>query len=115
MDDEINCDDESFKEKVKSGAGVATLIGSGILSVLHILSHIIPAVGILGLSFLSENSIFYRIVSSEYMQIAYVGFVALSFYYIYRDHRHHKHEKELRRKISELERELEKANRLKKI
>jgi len=103
----LDYDEETFKEKTKRKAGVFTLIGTGILSILHILSHIVPAVGILGLSFGEKYGVFYGIISSEYMQISYVFFVFMSFFYIYRDHKHHKHEKELRKRIEEMERLLE--------
>jgi hypothetical protein len=95
-------DEESFREKVKRKAGVFTLIGSGLLSVVHTLSHIVPAIGILGFSLGENSGFFYTLVSNEYMQFAYIPFVFLSFWYMYRDHKHHKHEKELRQENENL-------------
>ena len=111
LTEKLDYDEETLKDKIKKRTGILTLIGTGILSILHVLSHIIPAVGVLGLSFISETSKTYQILSSEYLQIAYVGFVVLSFWYIYRDHKHHEHERELRKQLSEAREELE---RLKK-
>jgi len=98
----LDYDEESFKDKAKKGAGVFTLIGSGLLSIIHTLSHIVPAIGVLGLSSGEKYPFLYSIVSNEYMQLAYIPFVALSFYYMYRDHKHHKHEKELRKENDRL-------------
>ena len=105
----LDYDEETFKEKTKRKAGFLALIGTGLLSILHILSHVLPAIGVLGLSFGENYGFIYRILSNEYMQIAYIFFVGLSFYYIYRDHKHHKHEKELRKRIEEMERLLEES------
>jgi|SRR3989344_4492980 len=105
----LDYDEETFKEKTKRKAGFLALIGTGLLSILHILSHVLPAIGVLGLSFGENYGLIYRILSNEYMQIAYIFFVGLSFYYIYRDHKHHKHEKELRKRIEEMERLLEES------
>ena len=102
----LDYDEETFKEKTKRKAGFLALIGTGLLSILHILSHVLPAIGVLGLSFGENYGLIYRILSNEYMQIAYIFFVGLSFYYIYRDHKHHKHEKELRRRLEQTEEEL---------
>jgi len=99
--------EESFKDKLKRGAGLLSLISTGLLSILHTLSHIVPAIGVLGLSFGNEASNFYKIVSNEYVQLAYLPFVALSFYYIYRDHQHHKHERELRKELYRVKTELD--------
>ena len=99
-------DEETLREKATRRAGLAALIGTGALSTLHIFSHIIPAVGVLGLSFGEKYKPFYDIISSDYMQFAYLPFVVLSFYYIYRDHKHHKHEHELRKRLKQTEEEL---------
>src|SRR3989344_6169394 len=109
FDDGLDYDEEHFSEKAKRGAGIFTLIGTGILSIVHTLSHIVPAVGVLGLSAGEKYPLLYSIVSNEYMQLAYIPFVGLSFYYMYRDHKHHKHEKELRKRIYEMERLLEES------
>ena len=90
------------------------MIGSGILSILYTLSHIVPAIGILGLSFLESNKIIYNFLSNEYTQLAYLPFVGLSFYYIYRDHKHHKHERKLRMKLRETEEKLRDLGKKKK-
>ena len=100
--EKLDYDEELFKDKAKRRAGIFALIGSGILSILHTLSHIVPAVGILGLSLGEGYPTIYNFVSNEYVQLAYVPFVGLSFYYMYRDHKHHKHEKELRRRLGEM-------------
>jgi len=100
--EKLDYDEESFRDKARKGAGIFSLIASGLLSLLHTLSHIVPAVGVLGLSLGAKNSLFYNVISSEYMQMAYIPFVALSFYYMYRDHEHHKHERELRRENERL-------------
>ncbi len=102
LDDHLDYDEESLNEKAKRGAGLFTLVGSGILSIVHTLSHIIPAVGVIGFSVGGKYEPLYNLVSSEYMQLAYIPFVALSFWYMYRDHRHHKHEKELRKENERL-------------
>lgn len=101
----IDYDEEPLKEKVKRGAGIFTIIGSAFLAVVHTLSHIVPAIGVLGLS-LGESTPFYNIVSNEYMQLAYIPLVGLGFYYMYRDHQHHKHEHELRERLQKAEEEL---------
>ena len=107
----LDYDEEPFRDKAKRGAGALALIGSGSLSLLHTLSHIVPAAGVLGLSLGEKNPALYNFVSNEYVQLAYVPFVALSFYYMYRDHQHHKHEMVLRKKISEMEKLLREAER----
>ena len=107
MPKHLDYDEESFKDKAKKGAGIFSLIASGLLSILHTLSHIIPAIGLLGLSF-GGDSLFYNIVSNELMQLAYIPFVALSFWYMYRDHQHHKHERELRKENERLRKLLNK-------
>ena len=102
----VNCNEESFREKLRRKAGVGSLIATGVLSLLHILSHVIPAFAVLGLSFGNKSSTFYTIISHEAMQIFYVLFVFLSFYYIYRDHKHHKHEKILKKELLETKKRL---------
>ena len=114
FDDGLDYDEEHFSEKAKRGAGIFTLIGTGILSIVHTLSHIVPAVGVLGLSAGEKYPLLYSIVSNEYMQLAYIPFVGLSFYYMYRDHKHHKHEKELRRELTEVRKQLEEERKKRK-
>ncbi len=106
LKDHFDCGEESFREKLRRKAGMASLIATGFLSLLHILSHVIPAFAVLGFSFGNQSSSFYRIISHEYMQIFYVLFVFLSFYYIYRDHKHHKHEKKLSQELVETKKKL---------
>ena len=50
----LDYDEETFNEKTKRKVGFLALIGTGFLSILHILSHVLPAIGVLGLSF-GEN------------------------------------------------------------
>lgn len=109
----LDYDEESIKEKVKRRAGILTLIGSGLLSIFHVLSHVVPAIAVLGFSFGEKNPL-YNLVNNEYMQIAFVPFVILSFWYMYRDHKHHKHEKELRRELEEARAHLKELNKSKK-
>lgn len=111
MQKHLEHDEESLKEKAKRGAGIFTLIGTGILSIVHTLSHVIPAIGALGFVLGSRYEPLYKIVSNEYMQLAFIPFVFLSFWYIYRDHKHHKHEHELRRKLGEAEREIQRLRK----
>ena len=103
----LDYDEETFKDKVKKKTGIFALIGTGVLSVIHTMSHIVPAIGVLGFSFGGKYPLIYKIVSNEYLQLAYVPFVGLSFYYIYRDHKHHHHERELRKQLSETQNELD--------
>ena len=109
--EKLDYDEESLKEKVKKRAGIFALVGSGLISILHTLSHIIPAIGIIGLSFAESNKTIYNFLSNEYTQLAYLPFVGLGFYYMYRDHQHHKHERGLRKKLQKTE---EKLRNLKK-
>ena len=108
MSEHLDYDEESLSEKIKRKAPFAALIGSGLLSVIHTLSHIVPAVGVLGFSFGKESGFLFNIVSNEYMQLAYIPFVALGFWYMYRDHQHHKHERELRKENERLRKLLNK-------
>ena len=112
-------DEESFSEKIKKRSGIAAIIGTGILGLLHISSHLIPAVGAIGYmkgyASSREEEIAIRlfgynlnpVLSHPLMQIAYVAFIFLGFYYIYRDHKHHEHEKFLRYELYKAKRELE--------
>ena len=111
--EKLDYDEETLRDKVKRKTGILTLIGTGILSVVHTLSHIIPAIGVLGLSFGDKSPLLYRIVSNEYMQLAYLPFVVLSFWYMYRDHKHHRHERDLREQLSETRKELERIKKRK--
>ena len=90
----------------KKGVGIFALIGTGLLSIVHTLSHVVPAIGVIGLSLGEDSGLLYRIVSNEFMQIAYIPFVALSFWYMYKDHKHTEHERELTRRLNEAERKL---------
>ena len=115
---EFECNDESVSDKIKNKGSLIAIIGTGILGLLHTLSHLIPAIGAIGyMKGYSEpeddviNIFGYNIepiLAHPIMQIAYVGFVFLGFYYIYRDHKHHEHEKEIRKKLYETQKELEK-------
>jgi hypothetical protein len=109
--EKLDYDEKSLKEKIKGKTGIFALIGTGILSVLHTLSHIVPAIGVLGLSLGEKSPWLYKIVSNEYLQLAYLPFVVISFWYIYRDHQHHKHEHELRARLQKAEAELEKLKK----
>ena len=60
--EEVGYDEESFVDKAKRGAGIFTLIGSGALSVLHILSHIVPAAGLLGFHW-AKNTLYFMVLS----------------------------------------------------
>ena len=109
----LDSDEETFKDKLKRKAGIFALIGSGILSVVHVLSHLVPALAVLGFLFGSKYEFLYNIVSNEYMQFAFLPFVFLGFWYMYRDHKHHQHERELRTKLSKAQEELKKLKRRK--
>jgi hypothetical protein len=113
MSNHLDHDEETIGEKAKRGAGVFTLIGSGLLSILHVLSHIVPALAVLGLSLGGRYQPLYNLINNEYMQFAFIPFVVLSFYYMYRDHRHHKHERDLRKQLSEAQEELKKFKKRK--
>ncbi len=114
LKEKLDYDEESFSEKLKRGAGVFTLIGSGLLSIIHVLSHIVPALAVLGFFFGGKYEFIYNIVSNEYMQFAFLPFVFLGFWYMYKDHKHHKHEKELRMQLSETRKKLEELRKKKK-
>ena len=105
----LDYDEESLKEKAKRHVGIFTLIGSGLLSILHVLSHVVPAVAVLGFS-LGEGNPLYNFITDESMQFAFIPFVVFSFWYMYRDHKHHRHEKELRRELAEVKAQLKKSN-----
>ena len=113
MLEHLDYDEESFKEKAKRKVGVFTMVGSGLLAIIHTLSHIVPAVAVLGFA-LGEGNPLYNLVTNEYMQLAFIPFVGLSFYYMYRDHKHHKHEKELRRELAEVKAHLKEFEKGKK-
>ncbi len=100
LEEKLSYDEESIKDKIKSKGSVSAVIGLGVLNLVHTLSHIIPAIGALGISQMEAQhheviKLFdydvSPIITNPLMQIAYVAFVPLSFYYLYRDHKHHKH------------------------
>lgn len=112
----VECKEDSFVENVKEKGGIAGIIGVGVLGFVHTLSHIIPAIGALGMSQLEhahEEPLYFigyniePILSHPVMQIAYLAFVPLSFYYIYKDHKHHKHEREVRNELKKAKEEIE--------
>ena len=115
MNKEMDYDEEGLGEKIKNKGSIIGIIGVGILGFIHVLSHVIPAIGALGLSQIERHeeiiSVFgYNIapiLTNPIMQIAYLLFVPLSFYYIYRDHMHHRHEREVRRELGKAKKELE--------
>ncbi|MCR4327017.1 MAG: hypothetical protein NUV46_00350 [Nanoarchaeota archaeon] len=116
LEKEIKCKEDSFAEKVKEKGGLAGVIGVGVLGFVHTLSHVIPAIGALSMSQLehsSEEALYLfgynvePILSHPVMQIAYLAFVPLSFYYIWNDHKHHKHEKEVRSELLRAKQEIE--------
>gem|GEM_PF-5687115 len=106
---------ESVKKSASRG-GLIALIATGLLGVMHTMSHLIPAIGILGYTIegqaaehTEEALMLFGINIGPFlfhpvMQIAYVLFVPLSFYYIYRDHQHHK-------EFHKVEQELERAKK----
>lgn len=114
LKEKLEYDEETLKDKVKRKAGIFALIGSGILSIIHVLSHLVPALAVLGFLFGSKYEFLYNIVSNEYMQFAFLPFVFLGFWYMYRDHKHHKHERDLRKQLSEAMEELKKLKRRRK-
>lgn len=113
----LDYDEKSLKEKIKEKSGLVGYIGLGTMGFLHALSHVVPAIGALGMATANheeEIRVFgYNIapvLTSTPMEVGYLAFVPLSFYFIYRDHRHHKHEKEIRKENERLKKELEKYN-----
>jgi hypothetical protein len=120
LEEKLSYDEESIVEKIKNKSGIPAVIGLGVLNLLHTLSHIIPAIGALGISQMeaAHHEAIYvfnydigPIVSNPVMQIAYVTFVPLSFYYLYRDHKHHKHEKIIRKQLYETQKLLEETQK----
>ncbi|MBS3084712.1 hypothetical protein J4411_02255 [Candidatus Pacearchaeota archaeon] len=114
-EEKMGYDEESLGEKIKNRGSLAGIIGLGTLGFVHTLSHVIPAIGALGMSQLetNHNEAIYvlgyniePIITHPVMQIAYLAFVPLSFWYIYKDHKHHKHEKEVRNKFEKTKKEL---------
>ena len=120
LDKEIKCKEDSFTEKIKNKGGLLGMVGLGTLGLVHTLSHVIPAIGALGMSQVEKihDEALYvfgyniePILTHPVMQIAYLAFVPLSFYYIYRDHVHHKHEKEVRNELLMAKKEIESLKR----
>ncbi|MBU2612398.1 MAG: hypothetical protein KKB62_01615 [Nanoarchaeota archaeon] len=115
LEKNIECQEDSIKKKIKEKGSIIGMIGLGALGFIHALSHVIPAIGAFGMSQLETHneaiSVFgYNIepiVTHPVMQIAYLAFVPLSFYWIYRDHKHHQHEREVRKELLKTKKELE--------
>ena len=116
LEEKLAYDEESIVEKIKNKSSTASVIGLGMLNLVHTLSHIIPAIGALGISQMEAahheaiyilNYDISPIVTNPIMQMAYVAFVPLSFYYLYRDHKHHKHERIIRKQLYETQKLLE--------
>ncbi len=116
----LDYDEETVSEKVKEKSSVLGIIGLGILGFVHTLSHVIPAIGALAMSQVevSHEQAMYvlgvnvtPILTNPVMEVAYMVFVPLSFYYIYRDHVHHKHERKIR--LERTKKELEELKRKK--
>ncbi|MDP3965923.1 MAG: hypothetical protein Q8Q04_00120 [archaeon] len=115
LEKKIDYDEDSLKEKIKKKGSVIGMIGLGVLGAVHTLSHVIPAIGAVGMSQLETHNEAIRvfgydiepIITHPAMQFAYLAFVPLSFYWIYRDHVHHKHEKEVRKELIEAKKEIE--------
>jgi len=110
------CNEESAFDKIKKKSGVIAIIGAGFLGLLHILSHLIPAM--LAISYVTKHEheqeqivIFgfdiNSVLSHPIVQIAFIGFVFMSFYYIYKDHQHHKHERIIQHQLVEALAEIE--------
>jgi len=117
IDDNILSDEESIVEKIKKKSGIIAIIGTGVLGLLHIASHLIPALAVILYSVSGQTqpeqaynsiSIFgidiEPIISHPIMQVFYLIFVFLSFYYIHRDHKHHKHERIIKKQLHETQR-----------
>ncbi|HYD02669.1 MAG TPA: hypothetical protein VEC16_00060 [Alphaproteobacteria bacterium] len=102
---------KNFKSKTIKYLGIFI---TGLLGLLHALSHIIPAAANIGYIVSeqtqeeNEHSPLEEIMHHPLMNIASIFFVILGFYYIYKDHKHHKHEHILKKKIMVLESELKK-------
>ncbi len=118
----LDYDEETVSEKVKEKSSVLGIIGLGILGFVHTLSHVIPAIGALAMSQVevSHEQAMYvlgvnvtPILTNPVMEVAYMVFVPLSFYYIYRDHVHHKHERKIRLELERTKKELEELKRKK--
>ena len=115
MKKKLDYDEESLEGKIKNKGGIVGIIGIGILGFVHALSHVIPAIGAFGMSQIEEHEevisfLGYNIapiLTNPIMQIAYLAFVPLSFYWIYRDHKHHRHEREVRKELLKTKKELE--------
>lgn len=119
-DETFECNEESLLDKIKKRSSITAIIGTGILGLLHTASHLMPAIGVLGYT-ISEHSklednhqvidIFgydiNQVLSHPIMQVAYVGFVFLGFYYIYKDHKHHKHERIVKKQLQKTRKLLE--------
>ena len=112
--DKLDYDEKTLKEKIKDKSGLAGIIGIGALGFVHTLSHVIPAIGAFGMAQIKEPEQVIRIfgynvapiLTSRPMEIAYMAFVPLSFYYIYKDHKHHNHERKIRKELEETRKEL---------
>jgi hypothetical protein len=116
LEEKLAYDEVSIAEKIKNKSEISAVIGLGVLNLVHTLSHIIPAIGALGISQMEAahheaiyvfNYDISPIVTNPIMQMAYVAFVPLSFYYLYRDHKHHKHERIIRKQLYETQKLLE--------
>lgn len=103
-----------------AGGSVWAIVALGLLSIVHTLSHLLPALGVLGYAIeeqagehVAEHAHealvlfginFGAVLFHPVMQFAYILFVPLSFYYIFADHKHHK-------ELHRLEHELEHAKK----
>jgi hypothetical protein len=93
-----------MKYSMQKLTGLAAIAGTGAVSVLHTLSHLVPALAVLeGAS--HTNGTFMESVSHPSFGIAYVAFVPLSIYYAVKET---KQNAIYKAKISELEQLLEK-------
>lgn len=123
IDNRIEFDEESLSDKIKKKSGIIAIVGTGVLGLLHTASHLIPAIGAIGyMRGYAEPEEHHNVIkvlgydinpilSHPIMQVAYVGFVFLGFYYIYKDHKHHKHERIARKQLYETQKLLELTQR----
>ncbi len=100
--EKLDYDEESLRDKIKRRARGATLIGTGLLSLLHGLSHAGPIAAIASYSLGEKYKPLYDFISNENVKYVSIVLVPLSIWTWYRDHKHHKHEKELRKENERL-------------
>lgn len=113
-----------------AGGSVWAIVALGLLSIVHTLSHLLPALGVLGYAIeeqAGEHAAehahealmlfginFGAIIFHPVMQIAYILFVPLSFYYMFADHKHHKELHRLEHELEHTKKELAAARKKRK-